>query len=484
MAIKLFQRFFKKHPKGHIGLTAEEAYAPLPEEDITPSSAEPLSISEPADPAREAQAEASAPEKEDCGKESHFVSEDAAPAPSAFPKDEGEKDQKPVCVWMYGFVEEPQSAKALLRTGMISAFRAVSEDMSGFSCRLKPNGVVSVLVCTDPDIVSAQAGYLITRFKNTYLSDRDVQNAVMMQLEVFNAYAEFTLNPPYCADDVRALYAAVYKIAQSVYGYVLNEKTELYRWDARLVISQDGRTDFTEFMPVKRSGSAPSKADQDAADAARRTRSIEILKKHGVDIPAEMPVQIPEAAAVLRSSEDIVNRLIPLFACALKAQAYTSPRDIQAPHAWVSNALKRLNNQYGVNRLFTGKEADYIVRGTEAQHPSFLLRFESCQVLLWALGLINLSWPQETADTEGLLRVIRDADTDMLLKIAKPRPLNMILSMHDVTYRLHSICVRTDEETLKKIGIDHDVVYERHYALNWLLTADGIQDWDTVIPKT
>ena len=31
---------------------------------------------------------------------------------------------------------------------------------------------------------------------------------------------------------------------------------------------------------------------------------------------------------------------------------------------------------------------------------------------------------------------------------------------------------------------DHDVVYERHYALNWLVAVDGISDWDMIVPKT
>ncbi len=277
---------------------------------------------------------------------------------------------------------------------------------------------------------------------------------------------------------------AVYKIAESVCGFVLNEKAELYRWDQKLLISEDGRTDFTEFMPIRRSGEEVSKADMDAADAQRRLKSIEILQKHGVDFPVEMPVQLPESQAKLRESEDIVKRLTALFACALKAQAYTSPRDISAPHAFVSSVIKRLDNQYGINRSFTAKEAEYIVRGRENQHGAFHLRMESCHVLLWALGLVSISWPSERTDAENLLRIIRDADTEMLLKIAKPRPLSVILSMHDVTYRLHSICVRTDEETLKNMNLDHDVIYERHYALNWLLTADGITDWDMVIPKT
>lgn len=473
MAIKLFKNLFRKNKKGHIGLTAEEAYAPLTaypawEED---KEEEIRYIPEEKEPVCDPQAEASAPEKESDVK-----------APEV--KKEAPADQTPVSVWMYGFVEEREIAKTLIRTGIISAFRSVSEDKDGFHCRLTPDTRINVNISTDPENVTAQAGYLISRFQNAYLSNRDVKNAALMQIEVFNAFAEFTLLPPYSKEDVDLLVSAVYKIAETVYGFVLNDRAELYRWDKKLLISEDGHTDFTEFMPIRRSGSAVSKAEADAADEARRLKSIEILKNHDIDIPADMPVQIPESKAKLRESEDIVNRLAPLFTCALKGHAYTSPVGIAAPHAFVSNAVKRLDNQYGVSRLFTQKEAEYIVRGREQQHPAFLLRFESCTVLLWALGLVNMGWPDEACDTHSILRILRDADTEMLLKIAKPRPLNVILNMHDITYRLHSICVRCDEETQKAYSIDPDVVYERHYALNWLIAANGISDWDLVVPKT
>ena len=481
MAIRLFKNLFRKHQKGHIGLTAEEAYAPLPDdfmwEDTEKEAVEPSKE----EPAPDTQAVVSASEAS--VSEAPAANQESAVEPEAAPEAK-ENAQRSVSVWMYGYVEERDIAMTLIRTGIISAFRSVSEDETGFSCRLTQDASVKIKISTNPENVSAQAGYLLSRFQDVYLSERDVKNAALMQIEVFNAFAEFTLNPPYADSDVQLLTNAVYKIPESVCGFVLNEKVELYRWDQKLLISDDGRTDFTEFMPIRRSSDEASKADSEAADAQRRLKSIEILKKHGVEIPAEMPVQLPESQAKLREPEEIIKRLTALFACALKAQAYASPSDISAPHAFVSSVIKRLDNQYNVGRNFTSKEAEYIVRGRESQHAAFRLRMESCHVLLWALGLVNISWPSERTDAENLLRIIRDADTEMLAKIAKPRPLNVILSMHDVTFRLHSICVRAGEEALKNINLDHDVIYERHYALNWLLTADGISDWDMVIPKT
>jgi len=469
MALKIFQKLFKKKSKGHIVLTPEEAYAPLTQES-------------------EENAEASAPVFIP-----DFAAENKTEEPKAEinahkeepPKEEpAEKKQSPINIWMYGCLEDPTTAKTQIRNGMISAFRSVSEDSCGFTCSVQSGASVSVVIYPDVKYVNEQAGYLMMRYRDAYPENRDVLNAAMMQMELFNALAVYTMNPPYTQDDADALLSAVYAIALPVHAFVVNGRMELYRWDKRLVIAPDGRTDFTVFMPIKRSAAPGHREEADSADAARRTRNMEVLKKHGIEMPADMPVQVTEADARLRTPEEIVGRLASLLACALKAQAYTSPREISAPAAWTMNAVKRLDTQYGVNRLFTRKEAEYIVRGREQQHPAFLLRFESCTVLLWALGLVNMGWPDEACDTHSILRILRDADTEMLLKIAKPRPLNVILNMHDITYRLHSICVRCDEETQKAYSIDPDVVYERHYALNWLIAANGISDWDLVVPKT
>lgn len=468
MALKIFDRLFRKKRQKHIVLTAEEAYAPLAQESETPKASAPVFMPE----TQKTESPEEAPRADIPAEEPESVHE---PEPIK---------QEAMSLLMFGCLDEPETAKAQIRNGLISAFRSISEDEHGFSCLLPLGTSVSIHIVTNQTHVHEQAGFILSHYRGTSAADTDIKNAAMTQLELFNALAVYTLNPPYSEDDITSLLTAVYNVALPVRAFVVNDKMELYRWDKRLVISPDGRTDFTVFMPIKRGAVPPCRAEADTVDAARRARNMEVLKKHGVDMPADMPVQVREADARMRSPEEIVNRLTPLFCCALKAQAYTSPREINAPAAWTQSLIKRMDAQYGVSGLFSRKEADYIVRGRENQHAAHLLRFESCHVLLWALGLMNMGWPDEPADTQSILRILRDADTDMLLKIAKPRPLNVILNMHDITYRLHSVCVRSDEETQQAYNIDHDVVYERHYALNWLVAANDISDWDLVVPKT
>lgn len=409
----------------------------------------------------------------------------AQAAPEECAAEEKSESREPVRhLWLYACLNEPSGCKLFVRSQLISQLRAMAENENGFSGALVSGAEFKADVQTHPTYVTEQAGYLKSRFAETYLTDRDVQNAAMMQIELFNTRVEFTLFPPFTDEDEKAFLETAFCAAQPMRGFILNEQTELYRWDRRLVISQDGRTDFTIFMPIKRGTSQSDSAESAASDEARKKRTLEALKAHGIAFPSESPVQAREAEAKLRTPEEIVNRLAAVFACAVKAQAYTSPRDVNVPATWSMNAIKRLDAQYGVNRLFTGKESDYIVRAQEERHAEYLLRFESCAVLLWALKLYHLDWPSERVNADDIVRIIRDADTEMLLRIAKPRPLGEILNMHDLVYRLHSLCVREGDTVLKEAGVDYDVVYERHYALNWLLAVDGISDWDMVVPKT
>ena len=458
MAIKFLQKLFGRKKSESIVLTADEAFQTTESENAVASESpepepEPVASEEPVEKPEE-----TADVSEPVGEPARYV-------------------------WMYACLDDPAGATATMRPQLISSLRSVTEDEAGISGTLSTGKAVSIRVRADKTDVSEQAGYLKLQYADTFLPDRDVQNAALMQIELFNVLIEFCVEAPCASEDEEALSKAVFAAAQPLRGFVVNMKFDLTRWDGKLVISADGRTDFTLFMPIRLSPTQAGEGDT-AADVARMKRSNEILRSHGAKEECALPVQVREFDARLRTPEEIIHRLAAVFACALKAQAYASPREVPAPAAWSLSAVKRLDAQYGVNRLFTGKEMEYIVRAPESQHESYLLRFESCAVLLWALGLYRLDWPDARADTAGILSVIRDADTEMLLRIAKPRPLGEVLNMHDLTFRQHSLCVRGSEEALKDAHIDHDVVYERHYALNWLLAADGISDWDMIVPKT
>ena len=180
MAIKLFKNLFRKNKKGHIGLTAEEAYAPLTAYPAWKEEEKPevRYIAEEKEPDSDEQRQADAAQTE-------AEKSDSKPEPKA-------AAQAPVSVWMYGFVEEREIAKTLIRTGIISAFRSVSEDVSGFECRLVPDARVNVKISTDPENVSAQSGYLFGQYtlKSLKSLGNDFKSFVLHRRIIYSMYKD------------------------------------------------------------------------------------------------------------------------------------------------------------------------------------------------------------------------------------------------------------------------------------------------------
>ncbi len=85
----------------------------------------------------------------------------------------------------------------------------------------------------------------------------------------------------------------------------------------------------------------------------------------------------------------------------------------------------------------------------------------------------------------GSVTLIREAGTYAnLLAGAKLRTATTILDEADLIYRIHWAVV---DARLRRspfpMAVEAGVVYERHYALNWLIGYQG-QEWDDVSTDT
>lgn len=79
---------------------------------------------------------------------------------------------------------------------------------------------------------------------------------------------------------------------------------------------------------------------------------------------------------------------------------------------------------------------------------------------------------------------MRDRSTEQFIAEASLRPLAQVLDEADLIVRYHWAAV--DARINRKpcpAGVDPGVVYERHYALNWLI-GYGNQAWDDVATDT
>ena len=261
---------------------------------------------------------------------------------------------------------------------------------------------------------------------------------------------------------------------------------EVFHYDGRLLINTEGQSAFDKLHHIATADFLDKEIKPTEADIQRKQNSIEILKSKKIPYLEELRAAVFDAETTLQSKEIILQRLIATYATAVQAEIYVSGK-YDNPEQKMKEQIDLLNEKYHVSEYFSPKEKEYI------DHPpvkepklfnSYAWRYECCAVFLWALSLLDLKEPNQICEAVELGNIIWNHDFDSLSKAAKLRSKEEILSLQDLTLRYNWACVdaRINNKTIE--SLDFGVIYERHYALNWLLTVDGISDWDTVTTTT
>jgi hypothetical protein len=209
------------------------------------------------------------------------------------------------------------------------------------------------------------------------------------------------------------------------------------------------------------------------ADAWQRKASTEAtLAGRGLHPPATLPPVVAEPELRLRSAAEVGQRAVALLAAALRAESLAAGNPL--PMAELEQKLP------GVRRALSPQEAAFM----DAEQPpaadltQFSWRYESLLTLEWALGLLELPWPDGPCDAATVSRTLLERAEQVVGAKARLRPAAEILDALDLHYRLHWLVrqSRIDGKPLPA-GLDAGVVSERHHALNWLTGFENA-DWD------
>lgn len=434
----IFSKIFKRN-RNTVSMTAEEAFVPETEPEREPEA--------PAAPEAQPQPEVQ-PEQ---------------PAAVETPEPEQPKVTFTRGLKIYAAVVNPDDAPATLRPFLVEKSDSVSEDSVCCRANLKA-GLTLCFSRAEDDFVDR-----LTRKYGVIQSANIAQ--VLMQVSLFNLCVQVKITAD-SRDLMDEATPVINEAARLLNGFVEWDETGLHTNEGKLLIDTQGNTELETFAPET---VVPEPVDP---NVERAERSFDEMRAHGISYDSGKSVQILPENALIRPAQEIAQRAACLFACVLVASAYMSPKEISAPAAFAERALKRLDEQYGVMSKFTPKEKAYI--RNPQYHNAFFMRSESCAVLLWALGYMELPWPDRQCDIDKIGSVLKNTNLQKLVSISRPLEQEKLLDMQDLTFRLHSYCVLRENTA----GISEDAVYERHYALNWLLGVNGINGWDDVIPKT
>lgn len=217
----------------------------------------------------------------------------------------------------------------------------------------------------------------------------------------------------------------------------------------------------------------------------RKERSIEILKAYKVPYIEHLPGIVTEDHVRVRTADEIARRAVAcLFAIQVACDASGGHASLKKSRKFFSDKLV----EFGVEGFLTHKERKvFWEKCSDQEFCSMTWKYEAYWVLLWALGIVEkLDYPSDVCDCDFAINAVAHCNgMDEFMAKVRLRDLSEILDEADLIFRYDWACVDArihgDEAPA---GLNPDVVFERHCGLNWLIDADGADDWDNVSTDT
>ncbi|GLR16210.1 DUF4272 domain-containing protein [Portibacter lacus] len=248
--------------------------------------------------------------------------------------------------------------------------------------------------------------------------------------------------------------------------------------DLNLILDVNGNSEI-EDLPVKISPKYfDSQKEEVPEQIARKNNSELELRKFGIKVNDKLPSIPNTESTVIRSPKEIAERTVALALTNLVAfNNITGDQAIQ------------FANKHEIINLLTPKEIEFLKNPTPEAKNHETWKCEGIWTLCWALGIVpELAFPKDLADLSNI-----PSDNYPIGSEIKPLEFinknkthidkNLILDANDLYYRMDWACVDARLQEKELTQVHPGVVYERHYALNWLINYRK-QDWDNVSTDT
>ena len=207
---------------------------------------------------------------------------------------------------------------------------------------------------------------------------------------------------------------------------------------------------------------------------SRKERSEQFLKKKGIKINYNLPHIESDEETTIRTPKEIAQRVTVLAITNFVAFGGMSGEQ-------AIDYLKK----YHLWDYVTPDEIDFLNDPTDEKKNSESWKCEAIWVLLWSLHIIeDLEFPKDMCDLNQIplekYPVQSGIDPNTFINATETsRSKKEILDANDLYYRLDWTCVDARINGYAIKSMHPGVVYERHYALNWLINYMD-QDWDDI----
>lgn len=358
-------------------------------------------------------------------------------------------------------------------------------DEDEFQIRFKDGTAAVFHLVTDAEETKVQSNGMANFFSQAPLENEEVKEAALCQMRLFNCIIGIRFEIDEDSDRTNCIIHSIYGMAKELSAFVLYPNMYLYHWDGRLLLSIDGKSDFEEFYPQASTTILDREVNEEEADRERKMRSIAILKEKGIPFLEHLKASVFESECKIPDKEVIIHRLACIFTACVQSEIYTSGQ-FENCQEMAAEEIAQMEERYQISDWLSPEERDYLENPDKdpALHNRFGWRYECCSVLLWALSMMELKEPTEICNASELGAVIWNHTFDSLMEAAVLRSREEILDMQNLVLRYDWACVDARVHHKAVPMLSSDIVFEWHYALNWLVQADGIADWDRVTTTT
>ncbi len=209
----------------------------------------------------------------------------------------------------------------------------------------------------------------------------------------------------------------------------------------------------------------------------RANRTEKILRELNIPINPSLPLIEDESEIHIRKASDIAKRILILTYLNIIADDEVAKQEI----------IEFLKNE-SLWDFLSGEEKSLLAKEklTTKDKINLSWRSEAVWTLLWAIKKVDiLQLPTEECNVADILNLQPSffEPTNEVIYTAHIRESSEILDMSDFIYRLHW-AVRDSDFKGQDIpnGMNAGVIYERHYAINWITCYED--DWDEITTDT
>jgi len=329
------------------------------------------------------------------------------------------------------------------------------------------------------DLTQNLAG-MVNFIQSIPAQNQEIQGKFLTKVMAANCEMGFICEPEINADFKEILR----KITLAVNGFIFTSPSDIFNKsqaqhfldkDLNLILDTFGYSEIADIdVRVDAKYFDADTSTFTTAQTARKAKSEVFLEVNNIKINKNLPCVADDNATELRHPNIVIERAYALLLTAVKGEG------IEQEHLERARTDKRIDSlSPRETQVFNATSLD----DNERAYATW--RYESLYTILWALGCMEeLKYPSDICDVKGVVGAIFPLSRADFRQATKLRSKTEILDELDKTYRMNWACVDARIKGQQPTGnINPSVIYERHYALNWLTKYDN-QDWDDVQTHT